>query len=144
MKKTMVIILVAFFMAFCCSCNRVHKTDNIRELSFSVLKIDELSQQHTKSVDNLSAADSVIIILLYPYITEAINDYFGQPTQWALDGSQINFITKLTTDYLYRISITVPTFHGPHNPPYGLETMTFSIKASDVILEEYTHKDVKP
>ncbi len=142
MKKTKIILLIAFMMIFCCSCNGFTEKEVVDNGSL-IDAVSKLSQHHTKNVDNLSDTASVIIILLYPNITEAVNDYFGQPTQWSLAGSQVNYITKLNANYLYRISITVPTFHGPHNPPYGLETMTFLIKAGDVALEEYVHKDVQ-
>ena len=85
------------------------------------------------------------IILLSPYIENAINqhygdqvvfDYMGQPTarQVALYAAQIDGIRKVTErpgngyEYFYMITVAVPTFHGAHNDPHALEVLTFIVK----------------
>jgi hypothetical protein len=92
-----------------------------------------------------SFTDSAIAILLDPYISKAINDYYGEPTQYALYDAKVVCITRYPFDFVYTVTVAVPTFHGPHNPPYGLETMTFIIKpGGKVTLDKYEHKDVEP
>lgn len=124
-----------------CACDGFTKSDVIEDCPLVDSSIDAVSKPAQKP----SATDSAIAILLYPHIDKAIQDYFGKPTQFALYDAYVNNITRVDTDFIYRITIAVPTFHGPHNPPYGLEIMTFRIEpGSVVILEKYEHKDVMP
>lgn len=142
MKKTILIILLAFIFLFSCSYVNFANTNSFDNttLKESTIKMQTLS--HEKNLIEPSPTDSAIAILLFPYIDKAIQNYFGEPTQYALYDAKVNSITQVGTNFIYKIIITVPTFHGPHNPPYGLETMTFIIKSGDIVLEEYIHKNV--
>lgn len=142
MKKTLLFILFAFIMLFSCSCVSTTKANSFNDVYEKESAIEVTALSSDKNLVEPSPKDSAIIILLYPNITEAINNYFGEPTQVALYDATVNSVIKENTFFRYRVSVTVPTFHGPHNPPYGLETMTFQIKPGSVILEEYVHKDV--
>jgi hypothetical protein len=42
-------------------------------------------------------------------------------------------------DVIY-VTVQVVTFHGPHNPPYLQEIITFRIKGSDVIPTDYFNR----
>ncbi len=144
MRRTMVIILVAFIMIFCCSCNRIHKADAAEDISLAE-SATTLTLQSYEKEKKPSTTDSAIAVLLQPHLDSAIEDYFGKRTQYALYDAKVDRISQVGTDFIFQIVITVPTFHGPHNPPYGLETMTFTIKSGGiVILDKYEHKDVKP
>ena len=106
---------------------------------------------HATENDNISKSNSVIMLLLDPYIEKSIQDYFkdksvldhfGNPTalQAALYDAKINEITKIDNEFSYRVNITVPIFYGAHIP-YGLETMVFSVRTGgNIVLESYTHK----
>ncbi|MDE5943949.1 MAG: DUF3888 domain-containing protein [Clostridia bacterium] len=89
-----------------------------------------------------SNSDSVIALLLYNEINNAIQNYFGEPTQFALYDAEITEITQINNEFAYRVTIEVPTFNGPHNPPYGIETLTFAISPNSITLENYEHKNV--
>jgi hypothetical protein len=41
----------------------------------------------------------------------------------------------------YEVVIQVETFEGPHNPPYGLETITFYVRYGQVELINFEHRD---
>jgi len=97
-----------------------------------------------------SEANSTIINLLNPYIDNAIKeyyrdtiilDYMGQPTatQTALYDAKVNQIVRIDDSFSFKVTVTVPTFHGAHNPPYGLEKMTFIIQPGGVTLINYEH-----
>lgn len=94
------------------------------------------------SYANPPKEDSVIALLLNPNIEKAINDYYGQPTQYELYNAIVNEIMETGKDFAFNVTISVPTFHGAHNPPYGLETMTFAVTVGKVKLEKYKHNDV--
>ena len=100
------------------------------------------SKPHADKNKQPSPADSVIALLLYPHIDNAIQNYFGEPIQFALYEAKVNSINQVGTYFSYQVTITVPTFHGAHNPPYGLEIMTFTIEPGVVKLDNYKHKDV--
>lgn len=89
-----------------------------------------------------SDVESVIALLLYDNIDSAIQTYYGQPTQFALYDAKILIIERIDNSFSFDVLIEVPTFHGAHNPPYGLERMRFAIKPGDVELKEYKHIDV--
>ena len=86
-------------------------------------------------------ATATIALLLNPYIGVAIDDYFGEPTQYALYDATVKEISQVKKDFIYKITISVPTFHGAHNPPYGIETMTFTIQSGGAVLNDYVHQD---
>lgn len=85
-------------------------------------------------------ATSVIALLLNPHIGVAIDNFFGKPTQYALYDAAIKEISQAGNDFVYKVTISVPTFHGAHNPPYGIEKMTFSIRPGEVALNDYMHQ----
>lgn len=87
-------------------------------------------------------AESAIALLLYDNIDNAIQTYCGQPTQFALYNAKILMIERIDNSFGFDVIIDVPTFHGAHNPPYGIERMKFAIKPGDVELKEYRHIDV--
>lgn len=88
-------------------------------------------------------AEWTTLVLLSPYIEKAIDEYYGdsvvfnymgQPTvrQIAFYDAKVEYIRKLPfeinqSDFMYEIKVSVPTFHGAHNPPYANEVMTFIV-----------------
>ena len=51
-------------------------------------------------------------------------------------------IQKIAQSPYYEVVIRVETFNGPHNPPYGVETMTFHIGPLDAArLVDFDHQD---
>lgn len=59
--------------------------------------------------------------------------------------SRFYCVTKSTAkEYrsYYEVVIRVETFYGAHNPPYGLETMTFYVGPLDAVrLVNFDHQD---
>ena len=98
-----------------------------------------------RSEDSIASPEAtrVIALLLDPYIRAAIDNYFGEPTQYASYNATINEITQVGNDFAYKVIISVQTFHGAHNPPYGMETMTFTIRSGGrVVLDNYVHQNI--
>ena len=91
---------------------------------------------------SVDAAEQVIIDLLYQPTAAAIAAYYGEPTQfWH---SEILSIQKVPDSRNYKVVMRAETFQGPHNPPYGLETMTFYIDPTgQPRLVDYVHEDAQ-
>ena len=74
------------------------------------------------------AAEQVILRLLYHPTAAAVEEYYGEHRQYWRQ--EVIDIQKIPESPYYKVIIQVETFHGAHNPPYGLETMTFLYWAS--------------
>ena len=85
------------------------------------------------------AAEQVILRLLYHPTAAAVEEYYGERRQyWRQEVIDVQMIPE--SPY-YKVIIQVETFHGAHNPPYGLETMTFYIGPFDnVQLVNFDHQ----
>ena len=142
MKRTIVFVLIGFVLILRCSFIKTTKAETTKDISLTTSTIAMSTRLYTEEDKKPSSIDSVIALLLYPHIDKAIQNYFGEPTQFALYDAKVDKIARVGTDFRYQVTITVPTFHGPHNPPYGLEIMTFKIEPSGVTLDNYVHKDI--
>lgn len=85
------------------------------------------------------AAEQTLLRLLSDPAQEAIKNYYGELRQYWRD--QIISVEKVPNSYYYKVVMQVETFYGPHNPPYGLETMTFYISYGEIKLEKFEHQD---
>lgn len=94
----------------------------------------------SKKEISVDATEQVIIDLLYQPTAAAVAEYYGEPTQfWR---PEILSIQKVSDSRNYEVVIQVETFQGPHNPPYGLETMTFYVGPTGrPLLVRYDHRD---
>ena len=86
------------------------------------------------------AMEQVILRLLHQPVKEAVNDYYNEPRQyWE---QEVLSVQKVPQSPYYEVVIRVETFYGAHNPPYGLETMTFYVGPLDEVrLVNFDHKD---
>ncbi len=93
----------------------------------------ELSQERS------NAGDQVILRLLYQPTAAAVEEYYGEHRQYWRQ--EVLNVQKVPESPYYEVVIRVETFHGAHNPPYGLETMTFYIGPLDnVRLVKFDHQ----
>ena len=86
------------------------------------------------------AMEPVILRLLHQPVKEAVNDYYNEPRQyWE---QEVLSVQKVPQSPYYEVVIRVETFYGAHNPPYGLETMTFYVGPLDAVrLVNFDHQD---
>ena len=86
------------------------------------------------------AVEQVILRLLHQPVKEAVNDYYNEPRQyWE---QEVLSVQKVPQSPYYEVVIRVETFYGPHNPPYGLETMIFYVGPLDEVrLVSFDHQD---
>ncbi len=85
------------------------------------------------------AAEQTLLRLLAELARNAIEDYYGERRQYWRD--EILRVQKVPNSAFYLVVMRVETFYGPHNPPYGFETMTFYIGYGKVRLEKFEHQD---
>ena len=86
-----------------------------------------------------NAAEQVILRLLYQPTAMAVEEYYGERKQYWQQ--EVLNVQKVPESPYYEVVIRVETFHGAHNPPYGLETMTFYIGPFDnVQLVNFDHQ----
>lgn len=84
-------------------------------------------------------AEEAIIRLLSDDAKEAIKEYYGENRQYWND--RLLSIKKVRGTPYYAAVMKAETFYGPHNPPYGIETMTFYISYGKVELRGFEHQD---
>lgn len=65
-----------------------------------------------------------LLSILAPYISSAVDKYYGYPKQYDLYDAKIIGIKKTPEKFEYEIIVQVKTFTGAHNPPRGIETIT--------------------
>ena len=86
------------------------------------------------------AMEQVILRLLHQPVKDAVNDYYNGPRQYWRQ--EVLSVQKIPQSPYYEIVIRMETFYGPHNPPYGLETMTFYVGPLDAVqLVNFEHQD---
>ena len=103
-----------------------------------VLFITTASAECSKEKSLKDAEQTMLRLLFYPAY-DAVETYYGEPRQYWND--KILCIKKVPNTPYYEVVMQVETFFGPHNPPYGIETMTFYISYGDVQLKNYKHED---
>lgn len=87
-----------------------------------------------------NAKDQVILRFLSQPTVAAVEEYYGERRQYWQQ--EVLNVQKVPESPYYEVVIRVETFHGAHNPPYGLETMTFYIGPADnVQLVCFDHQD---
>ena len=77
------------------------------------------------------AAEQVILRLLYHPTAAAVEEYYGERRKYWRQ--EVIDVQKIPESPYYKVIIQVETFHGAHNPPYGLETITFYIGPLDSV-----------
>lgn len=85
------------------------------------------------------AAEQTLLRLLFQPVHDAIEAYYGEPRQFWND--KILSVQQVPNSPYYEVVLQAETFYGPHNPPYGIETMTFYVKYGSVELKKFEHQD---
>ena len=86
------------------------------------------------------ASEQVILRLLSQPTTAAVYDYYGEYRQYWRQ--EILSIQNVPQSPYYEVLTRVETFYGAHNPPYGLDTMSFYIDpVGTVQLISFDHHD---
>lgn len=84
-----------------------------------------------------------LIDVLFPDIYDEVKKHYSRTEDFSYDNVRILNIEK-KKDKIgligYEIIIQVDTFKGPHNPPHGLDTITFLTSPSGIKVANYKHE----
>lgn len=75
-------------------------------------------------------------------VLASVHINYASPSLWYRGDEKILKIKKDESNNVYYVTVQVQTFEGPHNPPYGEETITFRIKGSEIKVTDYKHRDI--
>lgn len=135
MKKKLVIIITIIFLTIVLS-NKSYYKVYANSFRINVPTITENESQ--RKLEN-----GLLLRILLPYIDKAIENYYGEPRQFDLWDAKIMNIKRLEPEsFNFEITVSVTTFKGPHNPPYGLETVTIKIYDSGTHIIKFNHKSL--
>lgn len=95
------------------------------------------NKTNEKPVEEMEQA----ILCLLEYETfAAVRNYYGEPRQYM--NSELLSLQKISQyPDCFEVVVQVETFYGPHNPPYGIETITFHFQYDEVKLINFQHTD---
>ncbi len=110
---------------------------SLPELPLTNIEFSENPLPNYTFTDKLN--QEFILSMLSPYIESAIKQYYGEYRQYMSAG----ILSTEKSDGKYRLKIRVETFMGPHNPPYGIETMIITEDGSGIKVEDFKHEDEK-
>lgn len=93
---------------------------------------DKLSQD-----DKTMYYERVLLLILGPYIRQTLVENYGESRQY--DNAKILYMKPIKLEH--EIKVEVSTFVGPHNPPYGIDTITLLLDNGKISVIEYDHTD---
>lgn len=103
-----------------------------------LLSVGSAAAESQKGLPNV--AEQVILQFMSQPTATAVEDYYGERRQYWRQ--KVLNVQKVPESPYYEVVIQAETFHGAHNPPYGLETMTFYIGPLDEVrLISFDHQD---
>lgn len=97
-----------------------------------------------KKNENTEMVKDILYTVLSTHISQAIDQYYEGETRrnFGLYDIEILDIKRPHEGgFEFIVTLQVPTYVGAHNPPYGLEIITFNIKPGRVELINYQHID---
>lgn len=98
------------------------------------------SQESDDFSENLQ---DTLLTLLTPAIDQAVKDEYGEPKQFDLFNAKIESIGRpYSGGFHFIIKVTIQTFEGAHNPPYGKDTFTFDITPEKTTLLKSKHTEI--
>lgn len=84
-----------------------------------------------------------LLTLLTPALDQAVKDEYGEPKQFDLFNAKIESIERpYNGGFHFIIRVTIQTFEGAHNPPYGKDTFTFDITPEKTTLLKTKHTEI--
>jgi Predicted N6-adenine-specific DNA methylase len=91
-----------------------------------------------------SLSDDALRSILYPYITDTLRKYYGgNGRQFDLHDAKLSIAQPDPELFTFIITVQVVTFTGPHNPPYGIETVTIETSPYGTKIIDFKHEDEK-
>lgn len=100
---------------------------------------NNISAEQNETDDKLLS--DALITLLAPYISKAIEDYYGYQKSYGLyDTIILDILREEAGQFNFKVKVQVNTFEEAHNPPYGKETIILDVNLDKVKVIEFIHK----
>ena len=91
-------------------------------------------------IENKLLLDTMIT-LLDPYISEAVEQYYGYHKSYGLYDAKILGISREKDGgFSFKVKVQVNTFEEAHNPPYGKETIILGVEVDKVKVIKFIHE----
>lgn len=134
MKKNFInLYIIIIFLIFFINKNIVYAKQKVLSTNVTIKSEIESNEELEKEL---------IFRFLNPYIDKSIENYYGEPRQYDYwDAKILNIKKSIYNSDNLEITVSVTTFKGAHNPPYGVETITMLISDSEVSILHFTHKN---
>ncbi|MBY9081022.1 DUF3888 domain-containing protein [Paenibacillus sp. HN-1] len=86
--------------------------------------------------------EDALLSAITPAIDNAIAGYYGSPRLFGLyDAKILKVEREQAGGYLFKVTVQVKTFTGPHNPPFGIETITLAVEPGHIMVTDFHHKE---
>lgn len=113
------------------------------QVPYSKAKSEVLNDLSSIKEDS-DLSNNTIRSLIYPYITDSINKYYGgNGPQFELSKAKLSITQPDPEIFTFIITAQVITFVGPHNPPYGIETVTIETSPLGTKVIDFKHEEEK-
>lgn len=129
MKKKVYIIIVFIITITICVIGYSGKTKAF--IQNKEVKLEKVAPNY---------CDEALLSFAYPYITKAVNEYYGTIKQFDLFDAKILSIDKPSEAFTFRVMIQINTFTGAHNPPRSTDTITIETSPESTKVINFTHK----
>ena len=122
----MIICLATLFSTASSGLLAEHKKVNSKQMSNQTDSKSDIGTVWDKLSDKDKELykENLLLLMLEPYLHQSINKYYGENRQY--DNAEIIYINPISLKQ--QIEVQVTTFKGPHNPTYGLETITLELE----------------
>jgi hypothetical protein len=109
-------------------------------LTISILLLIPSLFVYAKNINENSMKDFVLVFL-DESMHQAVNKYYGEPRMYDLYNAKILEMKPLKKGERFssEIKVQVLTYKGPHNPPYGIETITLISDFTNIKVVKYEH-----
>jgi hypothetical protein len=119
-------------------------TKKVLILTLAVLLLLNSTAFARPSDENSEVESDALLTALSPAIGHAISGYYGQPRLYGLYDAKILRIERVHEgEYSFNVTVQVKTFVGPHNPPFGIETITLAVSPGSTLVAKFQHEDQK-
>lgn len=112
--------------------NRLQVPIQANVMAYINIPWEELSYK-----DKSQYLENILLSVLYPYIQEPVTKHYGEVRQF-----DASIISIKPIGLAHEIQVQASTFVGPHNPPYGLDTITLLLDGSNIKVIDFKHKDL--
>lgn len=110
-------------------------------LGFNTIAKAENGATITQTEQYPSYCKEALLSLLYPYISNAVNEYYNNSKQFDIYDAGILSIKKIGEKFRFEVVVQIETYTGPHNPPGGIDTITISTGPMGTKVVNYIHKE---